>query len=606
MSRAIRIGLAVGFSTLLLAQSRNAPPPPLPNSGQLLGFLNQTVGWYGRLDAEGQLADQPTDVLYVNDDRQLATQVVARSFEFAKAYAQLLAQEVSGAPATSSARFQRLAKNAATAADRMHRDQAALQSLREQLPATTGHGRELLAARIGEAESRLALAQTRNETFSGMLAFINSSGIASTSNDLGAQIAALEQTVPAASTSNAAATVAAAHKAPPVGIVGLITDLVSLNQKDHALQGAIRAADGVSKAGRSFTTPMVAELRQFTQRGDELAAMPDSNDVAVIGQRKAELDALAVRMRQLSAAMLPLTKRRILLDTYKQNLTRWRSSVIEQYRGELRRVIFRAVTLAVILLLVFAFSALWRRVTFRYIHDVRRRHQFLLLRRIVTLIVVAGVIAASFATDVGSLTTFAGLLTAGIAIALQDVILSVAGYFVIIGKYGIRVGDRVQIAHVSGEVLEVGLVWMYLMEFEARGRDQLPTGRIVEFPNAVVFDHSAGIFKQLPGTRYLWHEVSATVPATADYRAVQQRMLDAVNSVFADYGDAVQRQHREMERMLRVTMPPPQPQSRLRVAANGIEITIRYPVELEHATEVDDRITAAVTQASGEPVTETE
>jgi small-conductance mechanosensitive channel len=219
---------------------------------------------------------------------------------------------------------------------------------------------------------------------------------------------------------------------------------------------------------------------------------------------------------------------------------------------------------------------------------------------------VAGVIAASFATDVGSLTTFAGFLTAGIAIALQDVILSVAGYFVIIGKYGIRVGDRVQIAHVSGEVLEVGLVWMYLMEFEARGRDQLPTGRIVEFPNAVVFDHSAGIFKQLPGTRYLWHEVSVTVPATTNYRGVQQRMLDAVNSVFAEYGEAVQRQHREMERMLRLTMPPPHPQSRLRVAAKGVEVTIRYPVELEHAPEVDDRITAAVTQASGEAVTETE
>jgi hypothetical protein len=83
-------------------------------------------------------------------------------------------------------------------------------------------------------------------------------------------------------------------------------------------------------------------------------------------------------------------------------------------------------------------------------------------------------------------------------------------------------------------------------------------------------------------------------------------MLDAVNSVFADYGDAVQRQHREMERMLRLTMPPPHPQSRLRVAANGVEVTIRYPVELERAAEVDDRITAAVTQASGEAVTETE
>src|SRR4051812_4075480 len=609
MSRAIRIGLAIGLSASLLAQSRNVAPPALPNSGQLLGFLNQTVGWYGRLDAEGQLADQPTDVLYVNDDRQLAAQVVARSFEFAKAYAPLLAAQdvTAAAPAASpSQRVQRMAKNAATAADRMRRDQAALDALRQQLPAVTGKDRELLVAQIAEAESRLALAQTRNETLSGMLAFMNGSATPSATTDLGAQIAALEQTVPAASNSNAAVIAAAAHKPPPVGIVGLITDLFSLNQKDYALQRSIRTADGLSKAGRAFTTPMVAVMRQLTQRGDELAAMPESDDVVVIGQRKAELDALAIRMRQLSAAMLPLTKRRILLDSYKSNLTRWRSSVIDQYRGELRRVIFRAITLAVILLLVFAFSALWRRVTFRYVHDVRRRHQFLLLRRIVTLVVVAGVIAASFATDVGSLTTFMGFLTAGIAIALQDVILSIAGYFVIIGKYGIRVGDRVQIAHVSGEVLEVGLVWMYLMEFEARGRDQLPTGRIVEFPNAVVFDHSAGIFKQLPGTRYLWHEVSVTVPATVDYRAVQQRMLDAVNGVFADYGDAVQQQHREMERMLRLTMPPPHPQSRLRVAATGVEVTIRYPVELEHAPAIDDRITAAVTQASGAPATETE
>src|SRR4051794_41783099 len=118
MSRAIRIGLAIGLSASLIAQSRNAAPPALPNSGQLLGFLNQTVGWYGRLDAEGQLADQPRDVLYVNDDRQLAPQVVARSFAVATSYAQLLAaQEVTAGPAPATQqRYQRLARKARTAA----------------------------------------------------------------------------------------------------------------------------------------------------------------------------------------------------------------------------------------------------------------------------------------------------------------------------------------------------------------------------------------------------------------------------------------------------------------------------------------------------------
>src|SRR3954452_8126568 len=127
MSRAIRIGLAIALSASLIAQSRNAAPPPLPNGAQLLGFLNQTVGWYGRLDAEGQLADQPTDVLYVNDDRQLATQVVARSFEFAKAYAQLLAaQEVTAAPAAApQERYQRLGEKEGAAGGRVRRGQGA-------------------------------------------------------------------------------------------------------------------------------------------------------------------------------------------------------------------------------------------------------------------------------------------------------------------------------------------------------------------------------------------------------------------------------------------------------------------------------------------------
>jgi small-conductance mechanosensitive channel len=233
-------------------------------------------------------------------------------------------------------------------------------------------------------------------------------------------------------------------------------------------------------------------------------------------------------------------------------------------------------------------------MTFRYVQDVKRRHHVLLVRRIVLLLLVAGILAATFASDFSSLTTFVGLLTAGIAIALQDVILSLAGYFVLIGKYGIRAGDRVRIANVDGDVLDVGLVWLYLIELERRGSDQLPTGRIVEFPNSVVFDHSAGIFKQLPGTRFLWHEVSRIVPGDSDFEAAQARMLAAVESVFAGYRDAIDRQHREMDRLLNSKTPPPRPHSRLRVAPAGVEIRVRYPVEIENAGDIDDRIAAAV------------
>src|SRR5580658_7574328 len=62
-----------------------------PTSQQTLSFLNQTIDWYRHLGSEEQLADQPTDVLFVYNDRDIASQVLNLSFDFARANAQILA-----------------------------------------------------------------------------------------------------------------------------------------------------------------------------------------------------------------------------------------------------------------------------------------------------------------------------------------------------------------------------------------------------------------------------------------------------------------------------------------------------------------------------------
>jgi small-conductance mechanosensitive channel len=480
-----------------------------------------------------------------------------------------------------------MSKRAASAAEQLRREQERLATLQQQNPRND--------AAIAEAQSRVAMAQARNDAASGIAGFNDSGGPA---NDLMSQIAALEQTIPA-TTSPASVTT---HP-PPTSVVGLIGDVIRLNQKSMSLRTAIRGADALSVDTRGFSAPLFGTMSQLRQRADVLMNQPDSTDVAELTRRKTELDALTARFRQVSGAMLPLVKRRVLLQVYKANLTRWRASVIDQRYDELRRLTYRAIALGVLLLLVVAISVIWRRVTFRYVTDVKRRHHFLLIRRIVVLLLVAAILTATFASDFSSLTTFVGLLTAGIAIALQDVILSMAGYFVIVGKYGIRVGDRVRIASVNGDVLDVGLVWIYLMELESRGSDQLPTGRVVEFPNSVVFDHSAGIFKQMPGTRFLWHELSLTVPASSDFHETQEKMLAAVNEVFGEYRERVERQHREMVRLLGISSDTPRPHSRLRVAPSGVEVRVRYPVEIENAGDVDDRVAAAVTRAIRSPAT---
>jgi small-conductance mechanosensitive channel len=177
------------------------------------------------------------------------------------------------------------------------------------------------------------------------------------------------------------------------------------------------------------------------------------------------------------------------------------------------------------------------------------------------------------------------------------VILSVAGYFFLIGKYGVRVGDRVQVAGITGDVIDVGIVRLHLMEVTG-GPSPRPTGRVVVFSNAVVFQAGAGLFKQIPGTNFLWHEITLTLRPEQNYLEVEKRLLDAVKKVFAGYQDTIERQRRNVERNWQaVQIGSFAPESRLRLTASGLEVVIRYPVELSSAAETDDRVTRQLLEA---------
>src|ERR1700744_6810959 len=118
-------------------------------------------------------------------------------------------------------------------------------------------------------------------------------------------------------------------------------------------------------------------------------------------------------------------------------------------------------------------------------------------------VVIVAIVGLSFVTEISSFAAFAGLRTAGVWVAMQSVLVSIVGYFFLIGKYGIRVGDRVQIGTVTGEVIDLGLVRMHLMELNAQG-SLGATGRGVAFANSIVFQASGGLFKQISGVNFVW------------------------------------------------------------------------------------------------------
>jgi len=588
----------------------------------VISFLNQSTEWYRHLSVEQQLATEPRDAPFLNDDRQLADQVIRLSFDFAQAEASLQSREGAGinespdqTASSEESRYHSLLEMAAKADQQVKQSQKELESRRRKLETANSRDRKTIESAIAETQSELELAETRRDILRSMVEFVG--GI--NANEAGAgslrsQIEALRRGIPAAATSTKPAAsgqsappeqsssslpaVYGSRKVEPSGILGLITDLISLARKMYTLDETIRLTDALAQSSKSIRAPLGRDLRQMAKRGDELAGQPESSDPAVLAQQKKDVDAVTLQFKQRAAVVLPLGKQGILLDLYKRSLTNWRGAVKNEYNTELRSLIVRLAILGLILAAVFGLSELWRKAIFRYVQDVRRRYQFLLLRRIVMWCVAATMVAFAFASELGALATFAGLMVAGVVVALQSVILSVAGYVFLIGKYGVRVGDRVQIAGVTGEVMDIGLVRLHLMELGSGATDAQPTGRVVAFSNSVVFHPTSGLFKQIPGTSFVWHQITLTLAPEGNYREVEERLMDAVQSVFAEYQDRMELQRRHMERSFSV-MPVNSfgPQSRLRLTQTGLEVVIRYPLELEKATEVDDRITRALLDA---------
>jgi small-conductance mechanosensitive channel len=293
---------------------------------------------------------------------------------------------------------------------------------------------------------------------------------------------------------------------------------------------------------------------------------------------------------------VPLNEEGIAVGTAQSYLEESISTIDQESARAGRYLLVRAGTLGIVILVVLLTSELWRRATFRYVRDARRRRQFLVVRRVAAAAAIALVIIFGFVSEFGSLATYAGFVTAGIAVALQSPILSVVAYFFLIGRYGIRVGDRVTISGVTGDVIEIGFVRIYLAELAGTGPDLHLTGRVVVFSNSVIFQPAA-LYKQMPGIDYVWHTVTLTLTSTDDFQVAENTLKAAVESAYEKYGERIERQYASVEKTVDVHMAAPKPEIRLRRTDAGLEYTVEYPAEIQQAVEMDNEILQALHDA---------
>ncbi len=604
-------------SAALLAEIQKLPPltgtgiDVASRSADVRTHLDSVLRYYRTATVPVQKVGEPSDVLYGEQSETEATQIASLAFQAAKNTAALL-KRVPGAVqaqepgAENGGGGQSQAERINTA-----RTQALSQLSALQAQQTTLQG-ELAKAR---AAQRAALLQQQEQVDGGIelqqamvdaLGKINSFRAQGAQTGLAGDIDRLQRSAPELLSEPVKTppppvlqSLAAAQEA---GVSTQASVLFQLLSTLHTIDGQTKAIDTLSKQAEDMRTPFVKVLRTtiaqgaaLTQQTVNLQATPTTDAQDLVNTRK-QFDQLTATFQVLASAMLPLSQEAVLLDNARGTLTTWRATVDAEKDEMLRHLLIRVGWIALALGLLTVVNRLVSRAAVKYVADLRRRRQLLLMRRIVFGFLTGLVLIFGFVTQFSSLATFAGFITAGIAVGLQSILLSVAAYFFIVGRYGVRVGDRITVAGVTGEVIEVGLVRFYMMELVGTGTALHSTGRVAVFANSVLFQTGTPIYKQMPGTEYAWHELTAKMNSGADVRAASEAVLKVVQDVYAGYSGRIQAQHQSVESWMGTALPAPQVESRLQLVDGGLQYAVLFPVEIEHAAEADQQIAEELVQ----------
>ena len=515
MKRRGQVVAACGILAVAMAGGLSANTPPstyqLPSNSQVIEYLFQSVNWYRHVYAEWQVANEPADFTFLDDNQPIERQIVKLSFEFAKADAILETSTASSRDGTGStepppadlAHFIELRKRNDELSQQAMKE---IKKLDKKLNRANGADRSKLKAAEEDAQTRLHLLDAVAQGLNDLVEFVQSPGEAqaqsrhleSTIDDLAQSIPELNgESVPSATAhlQETNSRIASSN----TGILALVSDVSAKNRKLHVVDEKMLLTNDLTLSAENLRNPMVA----FVTRSIRSVATLDlqTSDLPSLREQKSQLDAVGLELKGLSPAIVALDKQKVLLAEYRSKVLRLRTEVAGQYKEAWKELIIHLLVVALIIGALLAISYVSRRLAQRRVQDPNRQRLIGMIHYFLTLLAIAVVILFVLASDLKSVATYFGILSAGLLLALQNVIPASLGALLLVGKRGIRIGDRVQVSGITGDVINMGLLQFQLREFDVQ--QQRFTGHIATFSNSLVFLSPAiGLLKlsSAPGT----------------------------------------------------------------------------------------------------------
>lgn len=231
----------------------------------------------------------------------------------------------------------------------------------------------------------------------------------------------------------------------------------------------------------------------------------------------------------------------------------------------------------ILIIIIWLIKILIIKLINKNISDVKIQYHWRKLINSTIFIIIIILVGRIWFKGAHSLVTYLGLVSAGVAIALKDVLANLAGWLYIISRRPFNVGDRVQIGEFAGDVIDQSFFEFTLLEIGNWVHADQSTGRLVHIPNGKIFSQDLANYDK--GFKYLWNEIQVVVTFESDWQKAKNILLNIANTKGENISKRVENQIKRAAKKYMIYYKELTPIVYTSVVDHGVRLTIRHLCE---------------------------
>ncbi len=229
------------------------------------------------------------------------------------------------------------------------------------------------------------------------------------------------------------------------------------------------------------------------------------------------------------------------------------------------------------LLLVLGLRLTAIRLVNAQIQDPKSRYTWRKSTSYVSLVISLILVIGPWLPAIGNLSTFLGIITAGLTVALKDPILDFVGWIFLLWRQPFKVGDRIEIGNHAGDVIDIRIFQFTLMEIGNWVEADQSTGRVIHVPNSKVFQDAIANYST--GFQYLWNEIPVLITFESDWEKAKSILMTIANDHAEQLSEAAQQRLQQAAKKYLIFYSKLTPIVYTSVHESGVLLTIRYLCE---------------------------